>query len=154
MNATIISLAFLLSAQVQQAPPVRDFPNAPPIIADCECPLTGICACKSCICIQSYTGGIAKSVKDGKPLVVFVGCEPRPIPGMVVARRGSMAGYPAKCIVVSVPIKGDCEWKCTLGVNATNAQIKSADHRGKEASQPTTDPFRAVRATSFQGCST
>lgn len=58
----------------------------------------------------------AESVNKGKPIVLFIGCEPRMIDGVIVAAEPSREGYPRACVAVS---SADGYWLATLGAGAS-----------------------------------
>ena len=109
MEFFLISMV-LLAGKPNQAPPVEVPEQAPPIIT-----------------CMTYSEGVAEFKKTGKPLVVFVGCAARPIQGAISVRTETMQGYPARCIVASVPDgNGWLQWRETLMVGASDSEIRQA----------------------------
>lgn len=89
-----------------------------------------------------YADGCNAALISKTPLVVFVGHIPNiEVKGVVHATVPALEGYPAKCIVVSVPEKGDLYWKATLSANATEKQVLAALIT-KEVAVVTARPFQ------------
>lgn len=71
----------------------------------------------------AYPDVHAKSIKDGKPLVVGIGCA-APSGDWATATVTKLDGYKAPCIVVAVPRKDYQDWKATLPPTATAADVR------------------------------
>lgn len=52
---------------------------------------------------DSYSDAYKNSVRDKIPMVVYVGCEAKFIPSVWYCRVEKLEGYPAPCVVVSIP---------------------------------------------------
>lgn len=57
---------------------------------------------------KDYPTGYAESLAEQRPLVVFVGCDPHPVPGAIVARTEAkeFAEITAPAVVVGYPVGG------------------------------------------------
>lgn len=86
----------------------------------------------------SYEQGVALAGKS-TPLVVYVGCQPRPVTGAVVCRTHYLPGYPAQCVVVAL----GGNWKATLPMTATVVDVR----KEVERIAPTFRPILAVQPT-------
>jgi hypothetical protein len=114
--------------------------------APCECTLGDVCLCDGCACCLSYSQAKAKAEAEGKPLIVFAGQAPRPIPNCIVTRRDQLGeGYPSHGIVVSVRYPdGAMRWVANLNATATDAEIIAATTR-KEVQAQTPTYFTSAR---------
>jgi hypothetical protein len=82
----------------------------------------------------TYITGAAQAVRDGKPLVTFLGCPDRVVAGAVVVRADRLTGYDAPAVVVALPGGDWLNHRATLPADATDAQIAAAIHgQGNEA---------------------
>ena len=61
----------------------------------------------------SYDAAYAKSLREGRPLVMFIGCEEKPVPGSVTCRVEPYEDYKAGQVVVGVPRGGYLYWQAT-----------------------------------------
>jgi hypothetical protein len=77
---------------------------------------------------ETYVTGAAQAVRDGRPLVTFVGCPERVVDGAVVARAETLTGYDGPAVVVAVPGGDWLNHRATLPANASDAQIAAAVH--------------------------
>jgi hypothetical protein len=94
---------------------------------------------------KTYIAGAAQAVRDGQPLVTFLGCPDRPVAGAVVARSETLAGYDGPTVVVAVPGGDWLKHRATLPANASDAQIAAAI-RGQAVSEALAE-VNATRAT-------
>ena len=80
---------------------------------------------------QRYAEATAESVASGKPMAVFVGCQPVTDTGVLVlgVPENWFVGFPAKCVLVGVPDGQKVMLKATLDCGATVAQIRQAADR-------------------------
>lgn len=98
---------------------------------------------------SSYTRATRTAQKEGKPLVVFVGCKERPIQGCVTVGITRLSDGTTNNIVVSRNGKEGDWLKCS----ATDQEIRIA--AGLEVKASSQEPFRLVQqARSIQNCST
>lgn len=67
----------------------------------------------------------AEALRDGVPLVLFIGCPPRELWKVLAAHfDGPPAdGLPMRCIVVAVPRNGAMEWVASLEPDAEDDDI-------------------------------
>lgn len=94
------------------------------------CQIAGGCKCKEKECLkltqtQIYNQMRSQAVKDGKPLLVFVKCQPRKVEGTLSCRWD---GFPIDTdgIVVGLPNGSDLIQGSTLSSGASDAAIKQA----------------------------
>lgn len=100
----------------------------------------------------AYSEATYKAVSENKPMVVFVGMQPRKITGMVCSYREKMIGFQGAGVAVFTPDgKGWLRWAQTLSPNATDADIRrEAGLTRSEVSQSAT-PFPVVTQRDIQG---
>jgi hypothetical protein len=72
---------------------------------------------------SAYAAAASRAFDEQKPLIVFIGVKPRPIPGASTIRVESLEGYDNKTIVVSKPGATWLEWVATLPADASDAEI-------------------------------
>jgi len=82
----------------------------------------------------TYSTGAAQAIRDGRPLVTFLGCPDRAVDGAVVARSETLPGYEGPAVIVAVPGSDWLTHRATLPANASVAQIAAAI-RGQAASE-------------------
>ncbi len=130
MQALILSL---LLAQPAVPQIVEDRPEPPVFPKDGE---------------STYQTALRAAIDGNKPLITYIGRHPfdvRIINGgkqslISVTARNGLTGYPAKCIIVSVPGgDGEMHWKATLSPDATDAEILQAI-----GGQLSASPFRLM----------
>lgn len=96
---------------------------------------------------KDYATGHKESSLDGKPLVVFVGCQARQVPGAVVSRvmADTFGDTRAPAVVVGYP-RGDRLYiESTLRGPATDAEInKAVESAAKKIDTPPTKPMPAA----------
>jgi hypothetical protein len=74
----------------------------------------------------TYVMGAAQAVRDGQPLVAFLGCPDRAVEGAVVVRVEALTGYDGPAVIVAVPGADWLNHRTTLPANASDAQIAAA----------------------------
>ena len=94
---------------------------------------------------RTYADYRADAIAQGKPIVIFVRCEPRPIVGAVTVRVDHLAGYDSgPNIVIGVPDASvGMRWKATLERDASDAAIR------RELQVTQTRPFFFQRRASI-----
>lgn len=109
MNAVLIVALFA----VAQPPIAPKPPQAPPIAVEPKV-------------AKSYADYRAEAIAAGKPIVIFVRCQDRPIAGAVVVRVDHLAGYDSgPNVVIGVPDSSlGMRWKATLDRDASDAAIR------------------------------
>jgi len=121
MKSLVCIMALLILAQTSYAQY-----KLPPVLVDDRIP--------------DYVQGVQLAVKQAKPLVTFLGVQPRAIDGALVCKTLYLPDYPGMCIVVAAPKGNSLYWKKTLPMNASDAEICAVVHSCK-AVQPSADPF-------------
>lgn len=115
-----IILSMVLSMGAKELPELPEFPLPP---------------------IPALTWREAIKDKSNLPLVAFIGCEQRDIPGALIAHEDSLKGWPAKCIVVSVR-NGSYRDAYAISHEATDADIKNSIASAEKLKKPwSNDPF-------------
>lgn len=94
---------------------------------------------------ETYIAGAAHAVRDGQPLVTFLGCPDRAVDGAVVVRSATLPGYDGPAIVVALPGGDWLNHRATLPAHASDAQIAAAI-RGQPPSAALAE-VNATRAT-------
>jgi hypothetical protein len=102
----------------------------------CNCQVTGVCHCScsdglpcdcvDCPCPKSYTALRARALKEGKPLLVWVGCKPAADLGDCLHYRCRSFGDVTCGVVVSAPRGGELAWLETLPAGASAAAVRRA----------------------------
>ncbi len=75
---------------------------------------------------STYTTGAEQACATGKPLIVYLGVQPRAVAGAVTAHTEVLAGYSAPAVIVCVPGEGWLVHRATLPAGASDAQIAAA----------------------------
>ncbi len=75
---------------------------------------------------EEYTKGLDQALKQGKPLVTFVGVQKRDIAGTVTCYAPDLPEYAAGDVVVSLPVGDELHWRTTLPAKTTDAQVQAA----------------------------
>lgn len=107
---SVLTVALFAVAQPPVAPRP---PQAPPVAAEK-------------VKAKNYADYRADAIAAGKPIVIFVRCEPRPIAGAVSCRVDHLDGYDSgPNIVIGVPDAAvGMRWKATLERDASDAAIR------------------------------
>lgn len=87
----------------------------------------------------TYEDVAAKAFSEGKPLVVFLGVNPRKLSGVESVATASLPGFAGPAVIVATPGVKWMELKGRLPANATDQQI-AATIRGEV--RPMATPFR------------
>ena len=76
----------------------------------CQCGAFGSCVCPLCDVAKisalrplTYSEGYWKAVEEGRPLVTFIGCPVRDVPGAVVCSAAALQGFQPPQVSVSAP---------------------------------------------------
>lgn len=118
----------------------------------CACADGYSCLCERCLCETSYAAAYRRSLSEGKPLVVFVRCNPRPMPGCVVTRRDDLEPLPALCVGLPDWKREDVLNVKTLAATATVEEVRAAARRyAYLAGPPPQLNIMAVPATGIAG---
>lgn len=126
MIETILLTAALVVAQPQAPPIAIDLPKAK--------------ISKQAQMSDDYGFYRARAIEQGRPIVIFVGIDKRPVTGAVVVRVDRLDRYTEPCVVIGVPdARVGMAWKATLGTSATDADIRRA------VSPPTLPFFKQLR---------
>jgi hypothetical protein len=136
---TVLAAAFATCA-LPQSTLATDPPPQATIAAE---PLKGL----------SYSAALAASVKTGKPLLVFVdlpdfAIAPALATDCIVCHVGELDGYPARCVVVSVPSGEKVYWFRTLERPTTDLiwrAIIQSNGPGPGRSSQSASPFGVNR---------
>lgn len=125
------TIIFSMTLAQQQLPPVAPKPAQAPPIA-----ITPKVA-------KVYADYRSEAIAQGKPIVIFVRCEPRPIAGAVTVRVDHLAGYDSgPNIVIGVPDASvGMRWKATLERDASDAAIR----RELQVTQPRLPFFKRLQ---------
>lgn len=139
---SLVLKASLASQQKQARPP-------------CPCVEGGPCECVECKCNPSYEHLRAKALATGKPLMVFVGCQP--VAGDWLAYRCSTFAGVSRGVVVSRPEDGRLLWLATLPAGTTADAIRAACRPAVSAAPiaPPAPAFRSAPAfirSGWRGC--
>lgn len=135
MTATIIALTMLAQPAPIPPPTVRTPPQAPPIVQPPPARQDWL----------TYSEGSAQAAKEGRPLVVFVGCPPRQVPGTLTCIATSLPGVAGPAVVIALPDgRGWLAWESTLPATATDAAILRV--AGLEVRRATPVPFERTSA--------
>lgn len=75
--------------------------------------------------LTDYHNAKLEAVKRGKPIVLFIGCKLRPIPGALAYRFDSLpvSGLPKLGIVIGRPLGEGLEWVASLVEDASDDDI-------------------------------
>ncbi len=108
LTVAMLTVAQPVAPKPPQAPPVAIEKIAKPKVA------------------KAYADFRAEAIAAGKPIVIFVRCEPRPVAGAVLCRVDHLDGYDSgPNIVIGMPdSRVGMRWKATLERDATDAQIR------------------------------
>lgn len=127
----LLLLPTLAAAQPQAPPP----PQAPPVTFQA---------------VRSYDDAYKTALARRVPLVLFVGGMERPVAGCEVVAVKTLTGYPAACVVVSLPSSDYLAWRATLPATATNADILKEFRPAVQSAAPV--PFRFAPRASATSC--
>lgn len=109
---------------------LADHPQAPepdqaPAKPYCLCWLDGECFCGICNCPGGYKVAYNRSLKSGKPLIIWVDVRGCMIKDCINVRVDKLQGYVAPCCVVAEPGDGGIYLKQRLPASASQADIQS-----------------------------
>lgn len=102
----------------------------------------------------SYSDGLAECQRTGKPLVVFVACEPRPVPGFVVAHSRGLEGVRGPAIVLAVREGSRVGMLASMPASATDTELRGSvgSGRGVRAPHPRLSYAMPLWRTPPAGC--
>ncbi len=115
------------SEAAPQSQPIQTAPQTPPVRTNCGCAFGEPCTCASgCNCeFPDYKTASQQAMALGRPLVVFVGINPRPMKGFVVCKANACFDDAGKRIIVAVPKDGWLEWRADLPASASENDIRA-----------------------------
>jgi hypothetical protein len=94
------------------------------------------------------------AVKAGKPLVVYVGQEAKPVDGAIVCRAEKCCGETSACVIIGQPSGDDVVRVATLKGSPEAAEIRQALTPPRTSYYAAPAPsYYSAPASSFRGCS-